>query len=397
MKNLDVDRLLSSLFDTDPKLDIKAEFDKILEANSISKTRALKLLNIDKDVFDEIINGTAKQPNLINIVKIAEFLGIDINEFIKIVLSNQSPENIASLENAKRATFIMKNFDLKALTKLGFFSKGDSVDEMAQRILDYFGYASVREFEEELEEPLYSRTKRPFSDKMKDFWIKSGYQIFSDINNPHEYNREALKELIPKIKPYTQDREHGLLIVCRALYKVGVTVIFQDYLTTTHVKGATFSVNEKPCIILTNYGKKYPTLWFTLMHELYHVLFDFTTIQATKFHLSGDDDLFLMEGKANLFARNYFLPEEKYNYIKTFINSPYMVNRFAMENEIDVSIIYSFYEWYQSQFENKNYYGTFNAFYPEYRELLEDVNKITLRERNTKEISRKQKLKLETT
>ena len=74
MEILNVNELLRSLFNEDKGLNIKDLFEQKLLEYDLSKTKAFKLLSIDKDVFEEICNGTAKQPNLINIVKLAEFL-----------------------------------------------------------------------------------------------------------------------------------------------------------------------------------------------------------------------------------------------------------------------------------------------------------------------------------
>src|SRR5690606_20280759 len=131
-----------------------------LEEYGITRTKALKLLSIDKDVFEDIINGTAKQPNLIHIVKVAEFLEVDVDSFIQMVLKNQNAENIASIDRARKVRFLMKNFDVKALTKEGFFENVDDVDALVDRALHYFGYDSIRQFEDELLTPLYSKSKR---------------------------------------------------------------------------------------------------------------------------------------------------------------------------------------------------------------------------------------------
>lgn len=395
MENFDINSLLNSVFDSQPRADIKSLFDQKLEQYGITKTKALKLLNIDKDVFDEVIAGTAKQPNLIHVVKLAEFLEIDINSFIKVVLNNQSTDNIASIDSARKATFLLKNFDVKTLTKLGFFQSNDDVDALVEKVLTFFGFSSIQEFEDQLEEPLYSRTKRNFSDKMKDFWIKSAYQTFKVINNPNDYDRNRLKDLIVKIKPYSQDVDNGLFIVCKALYNVGVTVIFQDYLSTTQVRGGTFIVNGKPCIVLTDFNKKYPTIWFTLLHELHHVLFDFEFIETTRFHLTGDDDLFLIEEKANAFPRELFLSVEKFHYIKKYIHNPYLVSKFARENEIHESIVYSFFTWYQDELYGKKYHAAFKEFYPDYKESLKKLNPISWNDTSIKETSERIKEILE--
>jgi len=391
---MNIESLLNSIF-SETDYNIKDVFEQKLSEYNLSRTKALKLLNIDKDVFDEILNGTAKQPNLIHIVKIAEFLGIEVNNFINIVLKNQSAENILAIDNARKATFLVKNFDVKALTKLGFFDSNYSTEELVNKVLDYFGYTSINDFEEQLEEPLYSRVKKNHSDKMKDFWIKSAYQTFKVINNPNEYNRERLKDLIVKIKPYSQDVSNGLLTVCRALYNIGVTVIFQNYLTTTQVRGATFIINDKPCIVITDFNKVYPTLWFTLLHELNHVLFDYDTIEKSSYHLSDDNDLFLIEDQANSFARNFFLSEEKFNYIKGYINNPYLVSKFANEIEVHPSIVYSFFTWYQKELYGKNYHAAFREFYPDYSSAISKLNPITWNESSIKEASEKIKSVLE--
>ena len=391
---MNIESLLNSIF-SDTDYNIKDIFEQKLLEYNLSKTKALKLLNIDKDVFDEILNGTAKQPNLIHIVKIAEFLGFEVNSFINIVLKNQSSENISAIDSARKATFLVKNFDVKALTKLGFFDSDYTTDELVNKVLNYFGYATINEFEEQLDEPLYSRVKKSHSDKMKDFWIKSAYQTFKVIDNPNEYNRERLKDLIVKIKPYSQDVGNGLLTVCRALYNIGVTVIFQNYLTTTQVRGATFIIKDKPCIVITDFNKIYPTLWFTLLHELNHVLFDFETIEKSSYHLSDDNDLFLIEDQANTFARNFFLSEEKFQYIKKYINNPYLVSKFASEIEVHPSIVYSFFIWYQKELYNKNYHAAFKQFYPNYSNAIAKLNPITWSEVSIKEASEKIKSVLE--
>lgn len=395
MEKFNINLLLKSVFTEDNHTNIREAFEQKLLDYNISKTKALKLLNIDKDVFEEIINGTAKQPNLINIIKIAEFLEFDINKFIQVVLKHQNSDNITSIDNARKATFLLKNFDVKTLTKLGFFENDDDINKLVDKVLTFFGYASIQEFEEQLEEPLYSRTKRNFSDKMKDFWIKSAYQTFRVINNPNNYDRNRLKDLIVKIKPYSQDVKDGLFTVCKALYNIGVTVIFQDYLSTTQVRGGTFIINGKPCIVLTDFNKKYPTIWFTLLHELHHVLFDFELIETNSFHLTGANDLFLIEEKADSFARDFFLSEDKFHYIKRYINNPFLVSKFAKENEIHESIVYAFFTWYQDNLYGKKYHAAFKEFYPDYKDSLKKLNPVAWDDTSIKETSERIKSILE--
>ncbi|MBK9196716.1 MAG: hypothetical protein IPO17_17385 [Flavobacteriales bacterium] len=142
-----------------------------------------------------------------------------------------------------------------------------------KRLRTFLGLDSIEDYTQELALCGLQPHQRASSNKMLDFWTKSAYQYFVEVANPNEYDRDALKELVTKIRPYTRDVENGLLTVARALYSVGVTVI-TSHTCRTPVRGATFRVNGKPCIALSDFRKSYATVWFALMHELNHVLFD---------------------------------------------------------------------------------------------------------------------------
>src|SRR5699024_688613 len=136
----------------------------------------------------------------------------------------------------------------------------------------------------------------------------------------------------------------------------------------------TFVVNGKPCIVITDWNKNYATIWFALIHELHHVLFDLEIIETTKFHLTGEPDLFLLqEEKANEFAGEYLLSTDRMRYIEKLINNPLIVERFAKENQIHPCIVYSQYQWRQSE-SGKNYWGYFKEHFPDVTSATKDLN-----------------------
>lgn len=369
------------------EIDVKQLFEDRLTECDLSKTKVLSLLNIDTRTFDDLLNGKATQPNLIHILKIADFLELDIRDIIPTILKNQPPENYKALERAKSVRFVGKNFDVARLHKIGFLEDDEDIDYISSRILSFFGYGEINAFEERLSQPLFSRTKRKFSDKMKSFWIASAYQCFKSINNPNEYDRDALKEILVKIKPYSQDVNNGLLTVCKALYNVGVTVIVQSHLTLTQVRGGTFIVNKKPCIVLTDLNKRYTTIWETLIHELYHVLFDFEAIEKSVYRINGDPDLFLVEDKAEDFSIEYFCGYEKYQIAKAHIFNHILVKKYATEWEIHHSFIYSSFRYFQFKNHNKNYYKAFTDHFPDHSNAIKKLKPITWKEDSLSEIA----------
>lgn len=353
-------------------------FDKLLQeklkSSGLSKTQFEKFSGIQRRSLDGIINKSSKQTDIINLLKLGEFLELSFEELLVLHFKNRPQEEIKELQKSMDITYINKHFDLKTLANLGFINKNDTTEILSQRICNFFQINSIYEYDKELNDALYSRTKRTFSDKMKEFWIKSSYKYFELINNQNEFSRTELVELIPRIKPYTQNIEEGLVTVFRALYNIGVTVVFQPMLPKTQIRGATFVINNKPCIVITDLNKNYATIWFSLIHELHHVLFDMEIIQKTIYHLTGEPDLFLIqEDKANQFASDYLFSDEKMRYIEPLIHNPLMVKKFAIKNQIHPSIIYSQYQFKQAE-KGNNYWGAFKEFFPNVELAKKNLN-----------------------
>jgi HTH-type transcriptional regulator / antitoxin HigA len=345
-----------------------------LENSGLNKTQFEKLAGIERKSLDAILYKTSKQTDVNKLIKLGEFLEISIEDLLIIHYNERSAEEIKELQDSMDITFINKFFDLKALSTLGFIKKNDTLEILKNRICKFFGLSSIYDYDLELNEALYSRTKKSFSDKMKDFWIKSSYKYFETINNPNKYDRINLIELIPKIKPYTKNVEKGLITVFQALFNVGVTVIFQPSLPKTQIRGATFVIDGKPCIVITDLNKNYATIWFALVHELHHVLYDLEIIEKTSYHLSGEPDLFLIqEDRANEFAGEYLFSNEKMRYIEKLIHNKLLVEKFAAECQIHPSIIYAQFQWRQASIGN-DYWGAFKDQFPKMSVVTKNLN-----------------------
>ena len=189
-----VSKILTSSFSYNgPKLE-ELFLDK-LEKSGLTKTQFEKLSGIERKSLDAILYKTSKQTDINKLIKIGEFLELCLEDLFIIHYHERSSEEIKELQDAMDITFINKFFDLKTLSSLGFVKKNDTIDILKLRINTFFGLNSIYEYDLELNEALYSRTKKSFADKMKDFWIKSSYKYFETIDNPNEYDRSRLFDL----------------------------------------------------------------------------------------------------------------------------------------------------------------------------------------------------------
>lgn len=324
----------------------------------LSDRQIQAILGIDAKTLNPILNGTAKQVNFVNILKLAHFLGLSVNDIVKVYVPDMGTDQIAEIQRAREAGYIVENFDVAALVKEKFFEKGSSAKDMAERITKFFGIENIYTFSDNEITPAFSRTKRSSGNLMRRFWIQSAYTQFLGIANPNSYDRSRLMDLLPKIRPYTRDEKHGLLKVLKALYCVGVTVIFQPSLGKVQVRGATMVVNDKPCIVLSDLNKSYPTLWFTLLHELHHVLFDIEDIRKQIYHISDNEaDMFLMnEEKADNFATQFLLNDSRLKFATGYIRSDFHIQKLAHEWGVHPSIIYSIYCYKTNEWKYYNKY-----------------------------------------
>ena len=354
---------------------LKYLFDKRLKELGISPNQAEKLLNIERKSLIGILDGTAKRVDVVNVLKLGNFLNLNPESFLQIYVTELPKEMIGELEKARKSNFIISHFDVSNIKKANFLNSKSDFKQIESRITKFFNLESIFQYEENKVFSVFSRTKRSSNNTMREFWVKSAYVHFIGINNPHEFDREALVELIPKIRPYTMNVEKGLLTVTRALYNVGVTVLYQPYLPTVQVRGATFIVNDKPCIVLTDLNKNYPTMWFALMHELHHVLYDLETIARVTYHITGESDLMLMnEDKADEFSREYLFSKERSKYIAPFINNEMIVRQYAVESQVHPSIIYNFYNYDQTSSGNANAWSMYKQYFPNVKQAIQMIN-----------------------
>jgi len=366
---------LSSSVEPSADTSIKQLFERRLVEVGLSQYQIEKLLNIERKSLEGILDRTAKRVDIVNVLKLGSFLNLNPEKFIDIYLTEMSPESIGELERARKLNFIASNFDLKNLYKAQFIDSKTDFDKIENRIKSFFGIENIFQYNDQKLYPLFSRTNRSSNNKMRDFWVRSAYTHFQKINNKNEFDRAALVSLLPKIRQYTMDTDKGLFVVAQALYCIGITIIYQPYLPTVQVRGATFFVNNKPCIVLTDLQKNYPTIWFALIHEIHHILYDLEIIQTNAYHLSGELDLFLIgEDEANDFSREYLFSEEKSKYIAPFINNELIVREFAKKSQVHPSLIYSFYNYDRNNQGYHNAWSKYKQYFPDIKKTIERFN-----------------------
>lgn len=326
---------------------LKELFEKKLLELEMSPRSVLDILGIQHRTLNGILDGSQKVVDYTNFIKLANFLQIPKEEVIKLYADELEANYPTTTISPDKIKFIKNNFDLAVLKKAGFINSITDFTEIENRIVSRLGLRSIFEYRKPSVDVAFSSgLYKPKNELTRAFWIQAAMTCFEEINNPHEYDRQQLVDYFPQIRWHCINVEKGLLEIIKGLYKIGITVIYQPPLQTLQLRGATFSINDKPCIVLTNYVGFYSTLWFALIHELYHVIFDWDEIKDNKYHLTDDANEQLSvkerEKMADDFAREYLFSKEKTATVRPYLNDDAYVKNFAINNHIHHSMVYVF-------------------------------------------------------
>ncbi|MBL7066250.1 MAG: HigA family addiction module antidote protein [Candidatus Marinimicrobia bacterium] len=96
-------------------------------------------------------------------------------------------------------------------------------------------------------------------------------QRSAKIYESSEYDKPALKLLASQIHTYTV-RDDGIAAFTGALEQCGVKFFVLSHLQKTYTDGASFLDGENPVIVYTKRYDRNDNFWFTIAHEIAHVL-----------------------------------------------------------------------------------------------------------------------------
>lgn len=130
------------------------------------------------------------------------------------------------------------------------------------------------------------------------------------------YNANILEDITKNYNEYTLSNK-GVKALLEALKEAGVKFFVLSHLQKTYIDGASFFDNDNPVIVYTKRYNRVDNFYFTLAHEIAHVLL----------HLRKKDDFFIdnldeikteQEKQANKFAERMLKANEIIEYFKSY-------------------------------------------------------------------------------
>lgn len=137
-------------------------------------------------------------------------------------------------------------------------------------------------------------------------------------------------------------RDDGPLQAADLLLEHGIVLIAEPHVPGMKVDGAAFLAGDVPVVALTLLRDSIDNFWFTLLHEVAHIVLHYRTGLTTGFF----DDLNSptvdeIEDEANVFAANLLIPDETWRRSPARIaKSPVPIEAFARQLGIHPAIVF---------------------------------------------------------
>ncbi len=110
-------------------------------------------------------------------------------------------------------------------------------------------------------------------------WYKIAQNRVKRISIP-SYDRSKLEEIQKEFSTFTLLPD-GINVLVDALNKAGVKFLYQKHLQRTYLDGACFFDGDNPVIVYTGRYDRSDHFWFTIAHEISHILLHFGKKDST--------------------------------------------------------------------------------------------------------------------
>lgn len=281
-----------------------------LEYRGMSQKEFASRMNMSEKHISKLINGEVQLTTDVAI-RLETVLGVPAQFWIKLeaVYREKILKHLAE-EELENNISIAKQFPYNEMAQFGWVPVTRNAKEKAENLRHYFEVVDLSLLEDQQITKIACRrlavTKK--SDLALMAWAQQAKLIARGIET-EPINIKRLKSEISAIREYTLKSPSDFCEdLCRRLASCGIALVFLPSLKGSFLHGATFSDGGKIVIGITDRGLYADRFWFSLFHEIAHIVLG---------HINCPDGLTdEHEDKANKWAGDILLPPKEYDQFK---------------------------------------------------------------------------------
>lgn len=168
---------------------------------------------------------------------------------------------------------IYQYMPINEMSRKGWFDKPKTTDELRGLVCDFWNTEEV-DFNVMSQGANVTFRKSEAYEKFNRFAANCWYQMAKNAASQQKvpkFDKDKLIRLANEIHSYTR-MEDGVAKAIKAINDAGVKFLVLSHLQRTYIDGASFISGGSPVIIYTARYKRNDNFWFTLSHEIAHVL-----------------------------------------------------------------------------------------------------------------------------
>jgi HTH-type transcriptional regulator/antitoxin HigA len=281
-----------------------------LETINLSQAELARRMGRPAQAINEIVRGS-KEITAETAIQLERVLGVPAHIWLGLEAEYQHTK--ARLEDRRRLQAEVKlasRFPCATMRRLGWLKKARDRVSQVEALLDFFGVSTLKAVvDAEAAAYRLSRSHQAEPEALA-AWLRKGALDAQRIKT-EPFNEQKLLDLLPELRSLTRAKPETLEPrVKRELAACGVALVLLPHLPKTHAHGATrWAAPEKAVVQLSLRGKWADIFWFSLFHELGHVL---RHGRRELFIEWKDGDQDEREREADAFASDVLIPEAAY-------------------------------------------------------------------------------------
>lgn len=188
----------------------------------------------------------------------------------RLWLGNDESKAIADVETR---AIIYSRMPIRDMMKKGWLPATRDIKKLTSEVKNFWGMDELNfDFLEETILP-YCKKSTAFNQFNASYavtWFRMA-KLFSKSFEVPPYNKTPLENLYKNIAGYT-GTDNGIELFLEELNACGVKFFVLPHLEKTYLDGAAFLLDNQPVIVYTARYKRIDNFWFTVAHEIAHVL-----------------------------------------------------------------------------------------------------------------------------
>lgn len=310
-------RIMTTYIATDTQFDFAPRPGRLLQreldARAISQAQLAARTGLSPKHINLVIKGTAAlSPDVA--VTLEQILGTPAETWLRLEAVRQAHEARAERRNAL-AGFVdwAKFFPRQQLIDYNVIDSADSGPKLAEKLLSFFAVASPSAYTKTWLEPQasYKRSQiHTIDPNLTALWLRlselHATRFIADAPTYDSAKLQVAATLLPRLT--VKDVGLAFTEAKELLLDAGVVLVFVPEIPNTRISGVSRWINGTPLIAVTSRYKTFDGLWFTLLHEIAHVILHPKRSTYIDQGFKADDDADAQESAANEFAENHLIP-----------------------------------------------------------------------------------------